>query len=100
MTYQPHQSEDATLKPVAPTHVWSLVFDYPGEETQAVGVTDRTDLIAKLREDVSDAGEPNMIEGIADQLLRDGVWHDEGGCIRLFAHGVGVGGGGQHVTGD
>lgn len=72
----------------ATAHVWSLVFDYPGENATTVGVADRDDLIEKLREDVSDAGEPNMIEGIADQLLREGVWHDEGGCIRLYAHGV------------
>lgn len=69
---------------------WLLTFEFPGEAVEAIWCANAEAILAALTDRVS--GEPHDLGGIRDDLMRDGVWNDEGGCIRLSPAGVKEGG--------
>lgn len=69
---------------------YMLVYDYPGEEDQCVGCDTPEQIATELIGNVVD--DQKAADAFTADLLREGVWHDEGGKIMLYqrigTHGV------------
>jgi hypothetical protein len=61
---------------------YMLAFDYPGEDNECQACADLEGVRRELLGDVAD--DHDEIEGIMADLMRGGVWRDEGGSIYLY----------------